>query len=90
MLMVFCYDVEENSNRRRLAKVLENYAIRVQKSVFESWMYKDKANEVSRLAAAELGPNDSLRVYAIGEAGYKRTSVFGAAALSEKQGFYLV
>lgn len=90
MLMVFAYDVEDNRTRRRVARVLENHAVRVQKSVFEAWMDQDLAREVSRHAASELGPNDSLRVYAVGEAGYQRTRVFGTTVLSEKQSYYLV
>ena len=90
MLMVFSYDVQDSRNRRRLARILENHAVRVQKSVFEAWMDKKLAEEVSRRAAAELGPGDSLRVYAIGTKGYQRIQVFGAAVLSERQEFYLV
>lgn len=90
MLMVFSYDVRESRGRRRLARILERHAVRVQRSVFEAWMDKDLADEVSRRAAEELGPHDSLRVYAIGARGYQRTRVYGAAVLSERQGFYLV
>lgn len=90
MLMVFSYDVQESRNRRRLARILEKHAVRVQKSVFEAWMDKSLADRVSRRAAAELGPHDSLRVYAIGAKGYQRTRAFGATVLSERQEFYLV
>ncbi|MCB2186991.1 MAG: CRISPR-associated endonuclease Cas2 [Deltaproteobacteria bacterium] len=89
-LVVFAYDVEDDLHRRRLARVLENHAVRVQKSVFEAWLDDDAAQGVAAQAAAELGPRDSLRVYALGEDSLSRIQVFGAAVRPERQEFYLV
>ncbi len=89
-LAVFCYDVESDKRRRKIAKVLEAHAVRVQKSVFEAWMNPRKIKAVSRESAALLGPRDSLRVYAIGANGYKRTQVFGATVLIGPEDYYLV
>jgi len=35
---VICYDLSDNRERARVAKVLENHMVRVQKSVFEARM----------------------------------------------------
>lgn len=90
MLMVFSYDVEDDQHRRRVARILENHAVRVQKSVFEAWMERSVADAVATRVAAAMGPNDSLRVYAIGDDGFGRTSVFGATPRPERQDFYLL
>lgn len=90
MLTIFCYDISKNRIRFRVAGMLEKVAVRVQKSVFEAWMDAARAEEVARSIVGELGPQDSLRLYAIGDRGYRRTRVYGAALLSERQDFFLV
>ena len=56
MLTVFCYDVSADKKRRRVAKLLEDIANRVQFSVFETRMGRREAEAVSQRVAAELGP----------------------------------
>ncbi len=77
MLTVFCYDVTDNARRRKVAKLLEAQAVRVQYSVFETRMSEAKANAICQRIAASLGDGDSLRVYVIGSNGERRTRVFG-------------
>lgn len=90
MLMVFCYDVADNKRRRRVAKALEDAAVRVQKSVFESRMTERAAGRLAERVAAHLAPGDSLRVYAIGAHGLTRSRSYGGAPLAEAQDFYLL
>ena len=90
MLTVFCYDVSGNRNRNRLAKILESYAIRVQKSVFEARLTAKEAERISKLCATELDQGDSLRVYSIDMAGYRRTKTYGSAVILQEQEFLLV
>lgn len=90
MLMVFCYDVSDNKRRRRVADVLEDAAVRVQKSVFEARMTERAADRLAASAAKHLGPGDSLRVYAVGAHGMARSKSYGGAPLAEAQNFYLL
>ncbi len=90
MLMVFSYDVSENRNRRRVAKVLESACVRVQKSVFEAVMTDNAAKTLADAAARHLGQGDSLRVYAIGAHGRDRCQSWGPCPLPEQQDFYLL
>lgn len=90
MLMVFCYDIVKNRTRQRVSKILEGVAVRVQKSIFEAWMSREKASSVAEELSTKLEASDSLRVYAIGANGYRRTKVYGAGVLSERQDFFLV
>lgn len=91
MLTVFSYDVVEDKRRRKIARLLEEAATRVQDSVFEVRMTKARADAVAKMLAALLGEHDSLRVYVLGEDGESRSRVFGNAAPFETvEGYWLL
>ncbi len=79
MLTVFSYDVGNDRRRRRIARLLEDEATRVQYSVFETRMTRTRCAALSQRLAAELGQGDSLRVYVLGHDGETRSRVFGDA-----------
>lgn len=90
MLTVFTYDIAENKRRRKVAKLLEDCASRVQLSVFETRMTEPKANAVAQRIASMLGDHDSLRVYVIGSDGERRSRVFGNSTPFEtSEGYWL-
>ena len=86
---VFCYDVSDRRRRGRIARRLEEAAVRVQRSVFEARMAEKRADRLARRLACDLGPGDSLKVYAIGKDGLTRCRAFGAA-LDVPRGDYLL
>jgi CRISPR-associated protein Cas2 len=90
-LRVFCYDVSDNRRRRKVARLLEEEAVRVQYSVFEARM-SDRAS--ARLAASVesvLAENDSLRVYTIGRTGETKCEVRGAGVpIETNAGYWLM
>ena len=91
MMMVFSYDVSDNKRRRRVAKLLEEEMSRVQKSVFEARMSRAAADRLARRVSAAIGPGDSLRVYAVGDAGLARSATYGASAPFETpEGYWLM
>lgn len=90
MLYVFCYDIEKDAARSKVADILEERLARVQKSVFEGRMSAREAERIGRQAALRLGPDDSLRIYAIGAAGFKRCLAWGPQPLPEVDDFYLL
>uniref|UniRef100_UPI0040475514 CRISPR-associated endonuclease Cas2 n=1 Tax=Yoonia sp. TaxID=2212373 RepID=UPI0040475514 len=77
MLCVFCYDVSDGKRRRKVAETLEGGATRVQYSVFEARMTRIEADVIAQRAASYLGTGDSLRVYAVGKNGFRRSRVYG-------------
>ena len=90
MLTVFTYDIVQNKRRRKVAKILEDCASRVQLSVFETRMTEAKANAISQRIASLLDDNDSLRVYVIGADGERRSRVFGNSTPFETaEGYWL-
>lgn len=90
MLTVFTYDISANRRRRRVAKILEDAATRVQYSVFEARLTAAQAAAVAQRVAAELGAGDSLRVYAVSATGEARTRTYGDAAPIEPAGNYWI
>lgn len=90
MLTVFTYDVSENKRRRKIAKLLEDAATRVQYSVFETRMTHQRAEVVAQRVSSLLGDGDSLRVYAIGADGERRSRVYGDGSPFESdEGYWL-
>lgn len=91
MLTVFSYDISKNKNRRKVAHLLEDNATRVQYSVFETRMTRQKAEAIAQRLAAWLGEGDSLRVYVIGHDGERRSRVYGdGAPFESSEGYWLL
>ncbi|MEW6263963.1 MAG: CRISPR-associated endonuclease Cas2 [Thermodesulfobacteriota bacterium] len=64
MFVVISYDIVDDKKRYRLAKLLKNYGLRVQKSVFECSL--DEKNYLKMKAQAEKimdHEEDSIRYY---------------------------
>lgn len=89
MLMIFCYDVSDPKARRKVAKALEDRAVRVQESVFETQMTPRAAQALFRHAASFLLTGDSLRLYAVPAVGRPHCRAEGGAPIAEEREFYL-
>jgi CRISPR-associated protein Cas2 len=90
MLTVFCYDVVDDRVRRRVSAVLEDVAVRVQDSVFEAWMTAPEARRTTRAVKQHLEDGDSLRVYAIGQEGFRRCHAIGPPPFVPREGYLIV
>lgn len=80
VLAVFAYDISNDRDRARLARRLEQEAVRVQDSVFEAVISPTLARTITRRAEALLGPGDSLRVYLLPLGAQDRVMVAGDGA----------
>lgn len=89
MLAVFCYDIESDRARRRVADRLQRRAVRVQRSVFEARLTAAAAVRLARSVARELGDGDSLRLYVVAGDGRRHCLAFGGMPIAEAQDFYL-
>lgn len=85
MLTIFSYDVTKDKSRRRIARLLERAATRVQFSVFEARMTELKARALGQRLATYLDTGDSLRVYVVGADGLRRSKVYGDGAPFEPE-----
>lgn len=90
-LRVLCYDVSSNKRRRKIARLLEDVASRVQYSVFETRMSQKALARVVRQVEEHLEKGDSLRVYTIARPGERHCEVRGSGVPIEKEaGFWLL
>jgi CRISPR-associated protein Cas2 len=90
MLMVYCYDVVSDRVRARVAAVLEETAVRVQKSVFEARLGRAQAETLFERAARLLDEGDSLRMYAVSRPGLERSRTEGGGPIAEDGDFWIV
>lgn len=64
MLFLFCYDIVDDGIRLKVAKLMEAYGARVQKSVFECDLDRRQLNTVRKRALKLIAlKSDSLRIY---------------------------
>ena len=78
MLTVICYDIVEDRTRNRVAKMLLDYANRVQNSVFECHHGKEIIHKVISEAEKEIDPDtDSVILYSVCGECCKKEVVIG-------------
>lgn len=87
-LRVFTYDISNNRERRRVARLLEDHATRVQYSVFETRMTDAACTNLGERVQQHMSKGDSLRVYTIGKTGERSCRVYGLAPPIEKDANY--
>jgi CRISPR-associated protein Cas2 len=90
MTMVFTYDIARARTRRRVAAMLEDEAVRVQKSVFEARMSEKAAKKLFRMISLHLDDGDSLRMYALSRTGLRRSLSYGGAPIPEDGEYWLL
>ncbi|MCX7706127.1 MAG: CRISPR-associated endonuclease Cas2 [bacterium] len=91
MFIVISYDITDDKRRNRVAKTLENYGTRVQYSVFECILEKEKFIELqqalNKIIEAE---EDSIRFYQLCENCLKRVEICGTGEITRDLEFYIV
>lgn len=66
MLRLIVYDIAAPKRLRRIAKVCEDFGIRVQKSVFECWLERDRFDSLWEALCKEIDKQeDSLIAYTL-------------------------
>lgn len=89
-LMVFSYDITDDRLRRRVAKILSDRLVRVQRSVFEGRMTRDEAVKLAGRLARHLDRSDSLRVYCVTPEGLEASFCHSLVPMAESQEFWLL
>ncbi|MFZ5951859.1 MAG: CRISPR-associated endonuclease Cas2 [Candidatus Rifleibacteriota bacterium] len=78
MFYIICYDTPSNKRRRKLYKMLKNYAVAVQKSVFETFLDGPSFDQMMKKIYGLMdGSSDSVRVYSMSRKAQKRMQVIG-------------
>lgn len=93
MVVLIAYDIREDKTRRHVARTLEAYGHRVQRSVFECEVTRPQYDALKgQLEAALEAPeeSDSIRCYQLCGACVRKASVIGTGSLAEDPSYYLV
>ena len=90
MFSVIVYDIQKNSKRTKIAKILEKYGERVQKSVFECDLNLAEMNRLKgQLSQFEYDSEDSIRFYYMENSSVKRIEKIGGKEISLSREFYV-
>lgn len=87
MLRLIVYDIAAPRRLRRVAKVCEDFGLRVQKSVFECWLEKDRFDHLWDALLREIdSKHDSLVAYTLDATAAKaRRKAGNPSVLTEKR-----
>ena len=82
--ILIIYDIINDKKRNRMAKFLEGYGIRVQKSAFEAHLTKKRYDTMLERAAKMINlETDSLRVYLLPNKAHIRSWGIGVKTLQD-------
>jgi len=88
---VISYDIPSDKRRNRTAKILENFATRVQYSVFEANLdEKDFRNMQERLAEILNLEEDKIRFYRLCQNCLDDTETWGKSNITIDPNYYMV
>lgn len=75
---IICYDTPSDRRRRKLHKLLKNYAVAVQKSVFETFLDGPLFDKLLKKICSLMDEAvDSVRIYGLSKTTQKRMKVIG-------------
>jgi len=91
MFYIVCYDTPSDKRRRKLHKLLKNYAVAVQESVFETFLEGPRFDELVRRVEKVIDPTiDSVRIYGMTREAQRRMKVYGMPGLLEDPDHFVV
>ncbi len=62
---VAAYDIADDTNRQRVARILDRFGMRLQKSVFEVWLDPDELVDLRRHLGPLLAEEDQFEIIPI-------------------------
>ena len=87
-LVVVIYDIQDNKRRNRMAKFLQGFGIRVQRSAFECMLDKRGYKKLADGAGKIVGSDDLLRIYKL--AGNTEVQTWGNIGKTEYEDCVIV
>ncbi len=88
---IACYDVRDARRLRRVARVMERFGVRVQKSVFECWVTEASLEQMREAVTAEMKEGeDSLRLYTACATCREQCETEGNTLIQTTRGYYIV
>jgi len=77
MKWLVCFDISDDKKRDKIASLLEEYGIRVQKSVFEIEINKTNLERLTEKVAKLIKKEDSIRFYFMQNDTIRKSFYFG-------------
>jgi CRISPR-associated protein Cas2 len=91
MFVVVSYDIPDNKRRSRVAKVLEGYGYRVQKSVFECELSPELYEKMKKRLEKRIKPDqDSIRYYYLCQNCLGKVAFSGLGQVMREKPFFVV
>lgn len=91
IFVVFAYDIPDDGRRNRVAKILEGYGFRVQKSVFECFLTEERIKQAVEELMKVIDPEeDNLRLYRLCRSCRDRRKSYGVAQKTEEPKRFIV
>ncbi len=92
MKIIACYDITDNKRLNKVAKVMKNYGVRVQLSVFEldieEYLFKRLLKEVNKIIDTDT---DSVRYYKLCSECESSIDIIGYKIyVSKEEEFYIL
>jgi len=91
MFIVVSYDIPDDKRRSRVAKTLEGYGYRVQKSVFECEVSPQLYERMRKRLEKRIKPDeDSIRYYSLCQNCLGKVSFSGLGQVIREKRFFVV
>jgi CRISPR-associated protein Cas2 len=91
LFYVVVYDIPCDKRRRKVAELLEGYGARVQYSVFECILDRQRYRELkSRLRRRVQLPEDSVRFYPLSNHTLSQVEVWGEPPITQSPGSTII
>jgi CRISPR-associated protein Cas2 len=91
MNYLFCYDIADTNKRSKISKSLEQFGLRVQKSVFQCDVSMEKTDEIKKTLLAIIDKkNDRLFFCPICDACLEKTRIIGNKNMLQIESFEIL
>ena len=88
---IICYDTPSNKRRRKLHKLLKNYAVSVQKSVFETFLDKISFNKMMEKVEQLMNEKeDSVRIYGMSRQMQRQIKIIGSPGILQDSNCHFI
>ncbi len=88
-LWVVAYDIEDDTNRRRVHDILKDHGQRVQYSIFECWLSRPVIQDLRAAIRAEIDTTDQVRWYPLCQWCSREVEWQGRGGPAENSDFYI-
>ncbi|MCP5064503.1 MAG: CRISPR-associated endonuclease Cas2 [Ignavibacteriae bacterium] len=91
MNYIITYDISDDKIRLRISNILEDYGVRVQKSVFECWLDNDKSlDQLTNVLEDVLDDNGNIRIYPLCKVCFEKSVGIGKVVKIDGEDGYMI